>query len=345
MSRVLLVSSNHEDYLADALLHGLRGLLGDRVLDYPKAEHMYSSASPALLARVRGNAFTLYGLLADEPMDRDHVLWRALDHEFELVVFADIWRSFGLWTEWAPQLRRAGVAMAVIDGADRVEPYPFAGVWWRVRPWWFLPRAHNRAHYFKREITPWTRWFASYLMLPPRLGRGLGLRPISFAIPAEKIVDRLPAKDQEFPRQIVDAELAARLGHQTGYAFADEAAYRADLQRSRFGVTTKRAGWDALRHYEIAANGAVPCFRDLHRKPAGCGPHGLDGSNAVSYRDAGDLLAKIAAIDERRYGELQQGALRWARANTTVARARELLDACEIPVAPPSPPNGLSCDV
>ena len=43
MPRVLFFTADHEDYLSDGLMHGLRGLLGARLVDYPKAEFMYSS--------------------------------------------------------------------------------------------------------------------------------------------------------------------------------------------------------------------------------------------------------------------------------------------------------------
>jgi hypothetical protein len=329
--RILFVNPNHEDYLADGVFHGLRTILGEDVIDYPKAEFLYDTASPGVLSRVRGGGFTLYGLLPDLPVERDHVLPRALDGEFELVIFADIWRTFGLWTEWSPQLQRAKVAMVVLDGSDRVEPYPYAGQWWRTRAWWFLPRAHNRARYYKREITPLTRWFASYLLLPPAIGRRLDLRPISFSIPAEKIVGAAPAKDRDFPAHIVDEEAAHRIGGQSSQVFNDESAYRTDLARARFGVTTKRAGWDALRHYEIAASGTVPCFRELEHKPSSSAPFGLDRSNCLSYENVDDLLAQVAGLDDAAYATLQAGALRWARANTTTARARALLAACNVP--------------
>jgi hypothetical protein len=335
MPRVLIVNSNYEDYLADGLLHGSRALLGDDAVDFPKAEYMYDTIAPEVRSRVRGGAFTLYGLLEDVPIARDHILARALDGEFDLVVFGDIWRSFGLWTEWGPQLHRAGVPLAVIDGADRVEPYPYSGLWWRVPGWWFLPRAHNRAIYFKREITPWTSWFASYLALPPPLGRRLGLRPIALSIPAKKVLRAAPEKSKDFPRHIVDGDLAERVGGMSAYAFDDENGYYADLRASRFGITTKRAGWDALRHYEIAACGAVPCFRDLDRKPPRCAPFGLGPDNSISYRSADELLERIAQLDEAEYARLQAGALAWARRNTTVARARELLVACGVEVETP----------
>ncbi len=330
MPRVLLINPNHEDYLTDGVFHGLRTLLGGDAVDFPKAEYAYKTVTPGVLGRVRGGGFTLYGLLEDVSIDRDHLLPRAIAGEFDLVVFGDIWRTFGLWTEWGPMLGKAGVKMAVLDGADRVEPYPYSGLWWRVRPWWFLPRAHTRALYFKRELQPITRWFASYLLLPPVAGRRLDIRSIAFSIPAEKIVDLEPVnKEKDFPRHIVDPEVASRVGGQDSYVFDKEDDYRDDLERSRFGITVKREGWDSLRHYEIAACGAVPCFRDLDRKPSSCAPFGLvDGENCIVYHDAGELLARVDAVDERRYRSLRRGSLLWAQANSTRERARELLEAC-----------------
>jgi hypothetical protein len=328
--RVLFVNPNYVDYLADGLFHGLRTALGADVVDFPKAEPMYRTHSAERRDALRGHGFTLYGLLDDIDVDRHAVLERAEQGEFDLVVFSDIWRTFGLFTEWAPQLE-GRVPMAVIDGADRVEPYPYAGLWWRRRGWWFLPRALGRATYFKREITPWTWWFRSYLTLPPPVARRLGLlrdmRPIAFSIPAEKIVAEPPPKTKEFGSHVVDEEVAPRVGGRTTYAFDSEAAYYDDLRASRFGVTTKRAGWDCLRHYEIAANGAVPCFRDLSSKPPLAAPHGLGPGNCIEYGSADELLARTGALSSDRYAELQAGALEWASANSTRARADLFLES------------------
>jgi hypothetical protein len=320
------VNPNYVDYLADGLFHGLRTTLGADVVDFPKAEPMYRSHSPERRDRLRGHGFTLYGLLDDIDVDRHAVLERAQEGEFDLVVFSDIWRTFGLFTEWAPQLN--GTRMAVVDGADRVEPYPYAGLWWRKKGWWFLPRALGRATYFKREITPWTGWFRSYLTLPPPVAPRLtrDLKPIAFSIPEEKIVSEPPPKQKDWPAHIVDEEVAALVGGATSYAFDSEDAYFGDLRASRFGITTKRAGWDCLRHYEIAANGAVMCFRDLSKKPELCAPHGLDASNCIDYSSADDLIAKTSKLGDDRYAELQAGVLEWARNNTTVKRAEQFLE-------------------
>jgi hypothetical protein len=334
--RVLFLSPPCEDYMADSLLHGLRTLLGPGVVDHPKHEIVYSSYPPEKRARLYGRGFTLYGKLDDVPVERDRALERAVEGEFDLVVFSDIWRGFGLFTSLAHQLP-ARTRVAVVDGTDRAEIYPYAGEWWRVPSWWFLPRAHVRYPYFKREITADTAFFRWYLVVP-RLLAGLlpvpkNVRPIAFSIPEELVVAEPPPKRKDLASHVVDPEVARRLpAGTTSYAFATEDEYYEDLRRSRYGITTKRAGWDAMRHYEIAANGCVPCFRGLDDKPRLCPPYGLHRGNSVSYRDYDDLMGKLAAIGEERYAELQQGALRWARENSTRARAAAFLGELGFPV-------------
>ncbi len=163
------------------------------------------------------------------------------------------------------------------------------------------------------------------------------MRPIAFSIPEEKIVAEPPVKEKLLAAHVVDEEVANRVGASSTYVFDAEEDYYADLRASRFGVTTKRAGWDCLRHYELAANGCVPCFRDLDRKPASCAPHGLDESNCVTYHDADGLLATLDAIDDDEYERLQRGALAWARANTTRERALAFLAALDLAAGEPAP--------
>jgi hypothetical protein len=322
---LLFLTSNTEDYLSNSLFHGLRTLLGERVVDFPKSEISYRTYPH--LDRIYGRGFTLYGLLEDLPIDRTLVMDRARHGGFDLIVFGDIWRYFGSYVELLPALSSSKVAF--LDGADYPAPYPYGSSFWRVPQWWTLPRAHTRGAYFKRELTEETaqrRYFMAPRWLAVRLPFARALRSIAFSIPEEKIVAEPPAKAKQFSAHVVDAEVAARIGASSSYAFEDEAAYYADLQASRFGITAKRTGWDALRHYEIAANGCVPCFRDLEQKPPRCAPHGLEaGRNCLSYRDTDDLLRQVEGVGEERYAELQSGALAWARANTTRRRAEEFL--------------------
>jgi hypothetical protein len=325
---VLFLTGNTDDYLSDGLFHGLRTLLGSRVVDFPKRDISYRSYP--YVDRLYGRGFTLYGLLEDEPVDRRLVMDRARRGEYDLIVFGDIWRYFGSFVELLPSLDDTRVAF--LDGADFPAPYPYGSAFWRVPQWWTLPRAHKRGTYFKRELTDATIQRRYVIPLPTSLAARLpfarSVRPIAFSIPEEKIVDEPPAKQKPFGTHIVDPEVAERIGAATSYAFERESDYYRDLQISRFSITTKRAGWDALRHYEIAANGCVPCFRDLDRKPRQCAPHGLEsGVNCVNYHNADDLMRQIESLADGEYSALQAGALGWARANSTRRRASEFLEA------------------
>jgi hypothetical protein len=328
--RVLFLRPPTEDYLADGLLHGLRTVLGDAVLDHPKHDALYRSYPVERRSGLYGHGFSLYGLLEDIDVDRERPVERALQGHFDLVVFADIWRTFQGFARLGVALAESGVRAAVVDTADRVEMYPYAGRWWRRPRWWLLPRAHVRFPYFKREITPDT-WFFRYFMVFPRfmasaLPPARGVRPIAFSIPEVKIVAAPPPKTKLLGSHIVDPDAALRFGRVgTAYTFESEAEYYEDLRASRFGVTMKRAGWDALRHYEIAANGCVPCFRDLRRKPTLCAPHGLGPGNSVAYSEAAELERSLDAIGDEEYSRLQRAAIEWARANSTRARATEFL--------------------
>ncbi len=332
--KVLLVMPDEPDYLALTLFHGFRSLLGSQAVDYPRCDVAYADFPASARASIYGRGFSAFYLLPEASIDRIAVASRVASGQFKLVVFTSIQRQFGLFLQWRPFLSSQNTI--ITDSEDTPQPYPAAGRYWRRPYCWFLPRAHRQFLYFKREWTPDTQFNLWHRLVPRSYRRLLphsrNLRRISFSIPEEKIVRQLPAKTKLWPRHIVDPEVAARVPEsRTSYAFSTEGEYYADLQASKFGITTKRAGWDCLRHYEIAANGCVPCFRDLHLKPHTCAPHGLQSDvNCLCYRNADDLLGQIGKVDFGRYLQLQEGALAWARANTTTAAACRLLAECKL---------------
>ena len=85
------------------------------------------------------------------------------------------------------------------------------------------------------------------------------IRPINFCIPKERIVKTISEKTQDWATVIP--------GDRNTYKFSNEISYFEDYQKSYFGVTTKKGGWDCLRHYEILMNGCIPFFPDLNDCP------------------------------------------------------------------------------
>ena len=324
--RVLFVTTDSSDYMSDTLMHGLRLLLGERLVETPRRDPLYSDFPPEWRKQQYGRGFTLYsGSLEPIEIDRSGSREHLADGDFDLLVIGDIWRCYGDFVELLPLA--GDTRIAVVDGVDSEAPVPYEPRWWRRPGSWFLPRPHRHAAYFKRELTPRTTWFRSYLTNPRARRPPRGMRPISFGIPEHLVLDDVPSKSKDFPAHVVDPEVAGRVGSATSYAFEDEAAYYSDLRASRFGITTKRGGWDCMRHYELAASGCVICFRELGLKPPSCAPHGLDSSNSVEYRDADDLLARLEGLSEAHAQELRHAALGWARDNTTRAVAARFLRA------------------
>lgn len=84
--------------------------------------------------------------------------------------------------------------------------------------------------------------------------------PMQFSIPEQKVIRELPAKDKDFASIIP--------GDSSTYIYESEDDYYQDYQRSFYAVTTKKGGWDCLRHYEILANGCIPYFLNLEECPS-----------------------------------------------------------------------------
>lgn len=332
--RVLFLHANQPCYVAEPLFHGLRTLLGMECLDVPRYDSMYRPLPPSLREKLRGHGFSLYGLLPEIPeMAADRYSWKSQLDSWDLVVIANIWDQGDLYLDL--HRRIAPEKLILVDGYDTPALFPFA-YRFSSRPW-FYSAALRKNPYFKRELTNGGDALGLHRFLPSNLLKKIRVPrltfPISFSIPREKIrFSPSEFKTKDFPKHIVDEEVAAKVRgafHSSigsnRYVFENEDEYYSDLAISRYGITTCRAGWDCLRHYELAANGCVLCFKDLHLKPETCAPHGLGPENCVSYRNYDDLQDKLSRIDRSIYDGLQKKTYAWLNENTTVARAGQFL--------------------
>lgn len=83
--------------------------------------------------------------------------------------------------------------------------------------------------------------------------------PITFSIPENKIIKTLPIKTK-----VVSSLIPGDL---TTYIYDTETDYYNEYRSSFFAKTTKKAGWDCMRHYEILANGCIPYFPNIEQCP------------------------------------------------------------------------------
>lgn len=330
--KILFFTSPVTDYLSDPILIGLKGLYAENCIDYPKRDILYENCNKESISSIRGHGFTLYtGILKDIDVDRFDIPKKIERNYFDLIIFSDIWRQFGIYLQYQDILDMSKTIF--LDGSDSEQVYPFAGFWLRNNQFRLLSKVNKKSLYFKREYTLNSQFNWWNRLIPYSFKKFIpkqkNLYPISFSIPDQKIINIKSKKIKQFTSQIVDQEVYDYLNkdhkYSTHYLFKSEDEYYKDIQCSKFGITMKRAGWDCLRHYEIAANGTVICFRNLNKKPLSCAPHGLNNKNSISYNNYKDLIKKIEKISNDQYFSMQEAAIVWAKKNSSSYRAKELI--------------------
>ena len=85
------------------------------------------------------------------------------------------------------------------------------------------------------------------------------LHPITFSFPEEKVISEIPVKTK-----LISSLIPGKLDT---YIYKNEMDYYNEYRQSVFALTTKKAGWDCMRHYEIIANGCIPYFPDIEQCP------------------------------------------------------------------------------
>jgi len=215
------------DYMGDLLLHGLREVYGNNVIDYPGSWHLYGSESKDLdKNRLWGKGITTSNILNDYNLiDRSDIKKKVINRFFDYIIYGSVRRNNYLLEEAINYNNK----IILVDGED--DNY-------------IESKILNKGLYFKRELKSYHK----------------NVSPISFAIPKNKIL-----KSETFnPNSLLSPLIPGRL---KTYIYEDELSYYNMYQKSIFSLTYKKAGWDCLRHYEILMNGSIPFFLNLDECP------------------------------------------------------------------------------
>ncbi len=302
--KILFFTSPGEDYLQDQVLIGLREIYDANVIDYPKKEEIYENFKKPN-EEMYGCGFTIWKLMPDIHIDRQNIFDRVKENEFDIIMFGSIRRQKMFYNKFRLSIffHRIHSRVCFLDGQDHSNLY---------FPAFFYGK------YFKRELK-------NTFGLP-------FIKKINFSIPDKKIRQNTAPKVKKFAKH-VQCDEAYKIKEiqescQPRYAFSDEKSYYDDIASAEYAITMKKSGWDCMRHYEIAANGTVPCFYKLDQKPELCAPHGLvDMKNVVAFNTADELEEKINHIKlHNLYPELQRNAIEWARDNSCKQVARRIIE-------------------
>lgn len=74
------------DYLQECMVIGLKEIYGDRIVDFPKRDYLYSNCKSDV-KKIYGKGFTYSKNLIDLPINRENIVERIKKREFDLVIF------------------------------------------------------------------------------------------------------------------------------------------------------------------------------------------------------------------------------------------------------------------
>lgn len=257
--RVLLVTTinpqQQGDYLELSLIHGLRSVLGDNFVEYPKKKILYGDFSATPKESLHGKGFTYCtSPIQDVTYDRDNIKVGDFDvvivgsgpcygEQYDEIKHSNIWYTDG------HDLYGTGTRMIQYNGDSIIG-------------------CKYTEKCFKRELVE---------SFPTVYPTGFGIpknkiRPINFDIKNKLIQTTAPSNSCFYEN--------------SAYKFQTEEDYYQDMSESWFGLTCSKGGWDCLRHYEIMACGALLLFRDFNLKPTNCQPRNFP---TISYSNRDEL--------------------------------------------------------
>ena len=247
--KILFISSSNvkrdsrlNDYMHDIVLHGLREIYGNSVIDYPGVWYMYRDEVKKRsydISNLWGKGFTLYNLLSNyQQIDRTDIENKIKANYFDFIIFgsADLYKLHNISNN--PQLFfdkiiNSKSKIIIVDGSDSL----FVNE--------KLIKMVGKGVYFKRELIS---------------DNIKNVYPINFAIPKEKIVHTINPKPLNILAPLIP-------GRYSTYIYENEQDYYQSYQNSVFALTYKKMGWDTLRHYEILMNGCIPLFLNIDKCP------------------------------------------------------------------------------
>ena len=310
--KILFITTKNKnlqgDYLELTILNGLRKILGQDFIDYPKKDIAYHDFSKVKKENLHGRGFTLLNAPIDD------IKKRKIDfkeQEFDFVIYG-CGHAYGeeVFDENIDNLAKFG--SWVLDGHDL---YGEAKIKQNYKGEKII--ANQFKYSFKRELI-----FEEEHVYPTGFGVPEDvIKPLNFDKKNKMIQNSYP-KYAYFENP---SDLGGTKDH---YLFHNEEDYYKDLAESWFGITCKKGGWDALRHYEIIAAGTLLLFRDYNLKPRSCSPQNLPCISYSSKKELKDIFKKLVTgnkpTDE--YIRILHAQREWLyRFVTTSARGADIL--------------------
>ena len=310
--KILFISASvpgHQgDYLDVSILHGLRKILGEDCVDYPKLKILYHDFSDIKKESLHGRGFTIITHLLE---DIDEKLRDSVPSScFDAVIIGDkhVYEETISENDMKMYREISNNNIWYLDGHDL-----YGG----------SASSKHMIHDGEQVLaTQFTRCFKRELV-----NQTDDVYPTGFGIAKEMI---LPI-NTGLKTQLIQktAPSFAKFGSTVdSYSFTDEKEYYNDMSISWFGLTCKKGGWDCMRHYEILAAGALVLFRDYDKKPELCSPQFLPCFSYSSSDDLEEIMSRLVVNGQptNEYIDILFRQREWLCLHgTTEARALKIL--------------------
>ena len=312
--KILFITSKKPEYQAEYLeltiLNGMRKILGNNFVDYPRKNVAYGDFSNISKKSLHGKGFSILR----EPIE-DIDRKEALDSKYDAILYGT-GHSVGE-DYYIPEIDRLTKGKIwILDGHDLYGNAKIKKVYKNEEI------IGNQFQFsFKRELV-----FEEKSVFPT--GYGIpeeNIMPINLEEKSQLIQQTHPNYSNfETIRDIAS-------GHKH-HIFENEKNYYHDLSKSWFGLTCKKGGWDCMRHYEIIAAGTVLLFRDYEEKPKLCSPQNLPTISYSSKRELKKIMKSLVKRNKptQHYLDLLNAQREWLhKTGTTTARAKYVLEIIE----------------
>jgi len=223
------LKQEYNDIMSDLLLHGLRELLGENVVDFPGSWFLYKDESIKRNLdnnKLWGKGFSVKNILNKySSIDREDIESKIKKKYFDLIIYSSARRA----KPFLDEVIRYNNRFIFIDGEDDQ----------------FIDEDISRLGlYFKREL----------------MIKKSNLLPLHFAVPKNNIIKEINPKPKNLLAPLIP-------GRAKTYVYENEKVYNKMYEESIFALTYKKGGWDCFRHYEILMNGCLPLFLDIENCP------------------------------------------------------------------------------
>ncbi len=262
---ITIKSPNQQgDYFELAILNGLKKVLGNNVVDYPKKNVIYGDFSEVKKEALHGRGFTLLRTPFIDDINRD-----IENQKFDAVIYGD-GHMYGekFFIEKYDKLANNNVW--IVDGHD------------------LHGKAPKKAKYLDEEII--SNQF-DYSFKGAVVYEDPKVFPTNLGVPEEVILPidlekKTKMYQNTYPKYSFFENPTDLGGGSAHYKYESEEEYYKDLSQSWFGLSSRRGSWDALRNYEIIASGSLLIYRDYLNKPISCSPRNVP---CLSYSTKNEL--------------------------------------------------------